>query len=252
MKDISQQDQHPARLDRPTASGIALACAIISLLFGLILAGSPIWVFGFALIFTLLFVLRRELPYALLSFLLCSGYELFVAWQTNSAHSGFTLTDVIFAFSMLAFVAAAMRYVELHPHRFRCPDGRFYPRRLEPSSEEHGSSKAVLRGYSSAVLRMPVAVFLVLGFLLVLPIEVFWPNRYGFDPAVYRTVGVIWLFIVTLIVPASVFSLLKWRNLPARQAGICLRRELAEEIRREQQLVERARGRRQQNVSKRK
>lgn len=249
MKQETQQHRLPAHIDRTKSAGISLALLIASLLLGMALAELPIWIPGLAIALTGLLIVRGKLLYAIVIFALAAGYKLFVAWRMNAAQSGFTASDILFAFSMLVFIASAMQFVELAPRRFRWPGVRFDDDSWD-SRKQYASTKAVLRGLSSSLLWMPVALLLVLGLLAVLPFEVFWPNPYGFDPAVYRIVCVVWLFVVALVIPISVALLFKWRSLQACQAGIYLRRALAGEVRREQRLVERARHRRQQKLSK--
>jgi len=250
MKHETQQHRRPAHLDRTKSAGISLILLIASLLLGMALAALPIWIPGLAIALTGLLIVRGKLLYAIVIFALAVGYKLFAAWRMNAAQSGFTASDILFALSMLLFIASAMQYVELAPRRFRWP-GVGFDNDSWDSRKQYGSTKAVLRGLSSSLLRMPVALLLVLGLLAVLPVEVFWPNPYGFDPAVYRTVCVVWLFVVALVIPVSVALLLKWRSLQPRQASIYLRRALAGEVRREQRLVERARHKRQQKFFKR-
>jgi hypothetical protein len=195
-------------------------------------------------------VFKRVLICVVAIFILCVGYKLFFAWRYSIAQPGLTMTDVISAFSMVTFIASSLRYVELDPIRFLWRSVG-HEKHQGAAADQHGSSKASLRRISSSLLRIPIALLLALALLTMLPEEVLWPNRFGFDPAVFRTVILIWLFIIALIIPASVVSLVKWRRLQTSQAGIYLRRALADEVRREHKLIERTRYRKQQKLSSR-
>lgn len=222
-----------------------MASLTASLIVSVMLAGLPIWMSAVVFLFAILLVFKRVLICVVAIFIICVGYKLFFAWRYNIAQPGFTMTDVIFAVSMVTFVASSLRYVELDPIRFLW-------RHIGPgmhqgvAAERFGSSKASLRTISSSLLRIPISLLFALALLAVLPEE---PNRFGFRPAVFRTVILVWLFIVALIIPASVISLVRWRRLRTSQAGIYLRRALADEARREHQLIERTRYRRRQRLS---
>jgi hypothetical protein len=250
MAGNQQQHRQPMQLDRSASAGVAMASLFASLIVSVMLAGLPVWISATVFLFAILLVFKRVLICVVAIFILCVGYKLFFAWRYSIAQPGFTMTDVIFAFSLVTFIASSLRYVELDPIRFRWRSVG-HDKREGVATEQIGSSKASLRRISSSLLRIPIALLLALALLTMLPEEVLWPNRFGFDPAVFRTVILVWLFIVALIIPASVVSLVKWRRLQTSQAGIYLRRALADEARREHKLIERTRYRKQQRLSSR-
>lgn len=246
MPAMSHQSRRPAQLGRTTFARNSLACLIASLLIGVLLSGLPIWMQAAVICFAVLLVWQRVVLCVFAVLIVCVGYKLFFAWRFHLAQPGFTVTDIVFALSMLTFVASSLRYLEVERSRFRGigdePDRSDADMAL-PSS---GSAKAGLLAVSSSLLRVPVALSTALALLALLPEEVFWPNRFRFDPAVFRTLVLVWLFLIAVVLPTSVVSLLKWRRLGTSQAKIYLRRVAAEEVRREQRLVERTRNRRNQ------
>jgi membrane protein implicated in regulation of membrane protease activity len=240
MPEMPQQPQQPAQLDRTTSARNSLACLIGSVLTSVLLSGLPLWMQAAALLFAALLVWQRVVLCLFAILILCVGYRLFFAWRFHIAQPGFTATDIVFALSMIAFVASSLRYLEVERSRSRRVESEGMNRL--PS----GSNKASLLGLSSSLLRIPVALALALTLLAFLPEEALWPNRFRFDPAVFRTLVLVWLFLIVIVLPASVISLLKWRRLRTSQAKIYLRRVAAEELRREQKLVELSRNRRNQ------
>lgn len=251
MKEKPPSTGPPSHLDRATSATIAAASASVSLLVGMLVSGLPAWVLCLAFVFGALLIVRRQFLCVGGVLVVLVGYKLILAWQMRVAQVGFSATEVLFALSMLAFVASAMRYLELDPAQFRPAVDEAARDRWGGDWQRVGSFKVLLGALSGSLVRLPVALLLALTLLAILPEDALWPNPFRFDPAVLRTVILVWLFVVVFLLPAGMVSMLRWRGLQAGQAGVYLRRVFFDEAGREGKLVERARFRRNQKRNSR-
>lgn len=234
------------QLDVSAGAKVLAAGSIASLLTYLALSGLPLWAQAAWLAIGFVVLLKRMFGSVVLMVGLCFAYELVLAWRFPGLYAFLQPGDNWRATALLGFVVLASRYVAA-------------PRPGDPRAEllsAHGADGAdadagsaspaparpILRPLSLSLLRIPLAVVLAMICLAVFSNDAFYPNRYRFAPGALRGVALAWVITIAIVLPLSLLSVIRWRQLQGSQAELFVRRVALDELTAGQSQVEQARA----------
>ena len=255
--DATQRPQPPVDVDqlfsmvnattsRDRSAVLLIGCSAIALLVWCASANLPMPITLSGTVLAAMVLAKRRVLALVLFLLLALATPLAINGVDRMVYDYLFVSDLWQAVSLLALIVCLLRYLETDLRLFQRwriagqGDGRLLE---DPGVPVGLHTNAQIRPFSWSLLRIPMALLLALALLNVWSLERFQPNRFRFDPFVYRAVVVTWTLALAAGIPLTVLSLLRWRKLTAAQAEIHLRKVYSEEADSEQRLLERARAR---------
>jgi hypothetical protein len=231
------------QLDISPAAKVLAAGSLASLLPYLALSGLPLWAQAAWLAIGCVVLLKRMFGSVLLMVGLCFAYELVMAWRFPGLFAFLQPGDNWRATALLGFVVLASRYVAAP----RPGDaGREGANGADTAKAADNALPApagpILRPLSLSLLRIPLAVVLAMLCLAVFSNDAFYPNRYRFAPGALRGVALAWVITIAIVLPLSLLSVIRWRQLQRSQAELFVRRVALDELTAGQSQVEQARA----------
>lgn len=235
-----------ATTSRDRSAILLIGCSAIALLAWCASTSLPVPITLSGAVLAAIVLAKRRVLGMVLFLLVALMTPLIINGLDRMVYDYLFVSDLWQAASFLTLIVCLLRYLETDVRLFQRwrIAGQGHGRMLEsPEMPLDAHTNAQVRPFSWSLLRIPMALLIALAFLHVWSLERFHPNRFRFDPFVYRAVVIAWTLALGAGIPATVLSLLRWRTLSATQAEVHLRKVYSEEADSEQRLLERARAR---------